>query len=370
MVLLVFVSSLMTACIMTFQKSDIPSEDVLPVIATADTAEDTQRHVFHSGALKGVWIPYFAVSDGEPLGEYEFMRRYDELLDTVAANGINAVFVHVRAHCDAAYMSEIFPPMDIYKMHETIREYDPLKYMVEAAHNRGIEFHAWINPYRIDTLDEAKNNIAVTQYLSSSDIIEYDGMAYIDPESERGRKLITEGAAEIAQNYDVDGIHMDDYFYPYVEDDAENTEDCGESLTLRQWRCENVNRLVKELYDTVKSIDSEMLFGVSPQGNYENDLEIGADVCAWCEGGYVDYIAPQIYFNSENPVCPFEETANFWCDMAHTTGVKIYPGLALYKVGTDADGGTWYSDGIIESQEKYLQNKSDGVILYSVEELY
>lgn len=346
-----------------------PPSDQAKAAVTADIP--SERHVFHSGQLRGVWVPYFSISDGEPLGEYEFKRRWDDIIKTIKDNGVNAVFVHVRAHCDSAYPSDIFPDMDIYKMHETVREYDPLQYMVESSHKNGIEFHAWINPYRIAADKDSGSYEKVSALLGADEIIECESGLYIDPSSVRGRELITAGAKEIAENYAVDGIHIDDYFYPTGEEDADTGEwKSSSGMTFTQWRCANVNELIKSLHDAVKSVDSEMLFGVSPQGNITNDLDIGADVQAWCEGGYVDYIAPQIYYNSENPVCPFEKTADFWLDMAEKTGVKMYAGLALYKVGTDADGGTWDDESIIEEQEAYAKKiGGGGVILYSIDSL-
>ena len=330
----------------------------------------------HVGMLNGVWVPYFSISDGEPLGEYEFRRRYDEIIQTAVKNGMNAVFVHVRAHCDAAYESEIFPDMDIYKMHETIREYDPLEYMVETAHLRGLEFHAWINPYRIAaSRDDIPEGSPAAEFLDTADVIECDSGVFFAPESERARELITAGAVEIVKKYDVDGIHLDDYFYPTAEEDAdteayEKYRATGGEESFRQWRCTNVNVLIKELHDAVKQVDGKIKFGVSPQGNEENDLEIGADVRAWCGSGWVDYIAPQIYYNSENPVCPFEKTADFWKGIAERSGVEVYIGLALYKVGTDADGGTWNDNNIIEHQKDYAKRiNCDGVILYSIDNL-
>ncbi len=141
-------------------------------------------------------------------------------------------------------------------------------------------------------------------------------------------------------------------------------------MTLAQWRCTNVNMLISGIYAVVKCADEKIQFGISPQGNMENDIEMGADIYEWCSKyGYIDYIAPQIYYSFDNTVMPFEKTFDSWQGIIENNDIKLYSGLALYKAGTDTDGGSWL-DGksIITRQEDYALNAgADGYILYSWE---
>ncbi len=378
----VFVSAILAVCILRF--SDVSPGAPLPE-ETSETAEPSDekaqtRHVFHEGELRGVWVPYFSISDGtRQLTKARFERRFDDIIAQAKDCGCNALFVHVRSHCDAAYPSEIFPFAETYLQNGKAPDYDPLSYMVTAAHGAGLELHAWINPYRISDDGELPRGGPCREWAESGsrNVIEYGGGLYLNPASSEVRSLIIDGVRELVRGYDVDGVHLDDYFYAFTEsgvDSADYEAYLGsvsrgkKPLTLEKWRCANVSVLVAGLYSAVKEIDSETLFGISPQGNPENDVEMGADVYTWCsQSGYIDYIAPQIYYNSENEVCPFESTADAWRRIVSDGSVRLYIGLALYKAGSGEDGGTWLgSDGIIASQVEYARFKeADGYILYS-----
>ncbi len=375
----VFVTVLMVCCIEAFVKTE------KPVRPTGHVSDDLDRiHVFHSGELRGVWVPYFSISDEKALDEAGFQSRFDSIIKTAKAHGANTLFVHVRSHCDAAYPSEIFPFADIYMKNGKAPDYDPLEIMVSSAHKAGLEFHAWINPYRISSSDHAppESGIISEKIKSGSGcVIEYDGGLYLNPASSEARSLIIDGVSELVNNYSVDGVHLDDYFYAFTESeiDREDYEAYADSVSIKskvlpldKWRCANVSVLVSGINEAVKNIDESVLFGISPQGNIENDLSIGADVYTWCgENGYIDYIAPQIYYNSENPVCPFESTVDRWKSLVGKSGIKLYIGLALYKAGSDEDDGSWLeSDDIIAKQIAYSRKAgTDGYILYSFDYL-
>ena len=382
----VFVSAVMAVCILKYGEN-APTDPRTE--ATADTPAlpaETDKHVFHKGELRGVWVPYFtlAPSDGCELTEARFKRRFDDIVRTAKENGLNALFVHVRSHCDAAYRSDMFPFAEGFLQNGKAPGYDPLEYMVSAAHGAGLELHAWVNPYRITDVDtQLPSGSPCRDWVESGsrNVIEYDGGLYLNPASSEARSLIIGGVRELVERYDIDGVHLDDYFYAFNEKgvDAQDYNDYLASvspgkapLTLEKWRCANVSVLVAGIYSAVKETDSETLFGISPQGNPENDIEMGADVYAWCsQSGYVDYIAPQIYYNSENEVCPYESTVDAWTHIVSNDGIELYIGLALYKAGSDEDGGTWLSsDDIIASQAQYARFKgAGGFILYSYDYL-
>lgn len=386
-----FVTIIMLCCVRN-SDNKIEMSPSTQTTAAAENISSDKTHVFHSGELRGVWVPYFSLSNGNSsMSEDEFKARFDEIIAAAKDSGMNALFVHVRSHCDAVYPSDYFPFSSIFTGTQGVApDYDPLEYMIEASHKAGLEFHAWINPYRIQSGSddsEVCENSPCYKWLHDSDadndrnIIEYDGGLYLNPAKSEVRSLIISGVREIVRKYDVDGIHLDDYFYMFTESDYDSieyneyTESIDEgctALTLTKWRCANVNTLISGIYAAIKNIDSSVLFGISPQGNMENDLNMGADVYTWCsQKGFIDYIAPQIYYNSDNALLPYEDTVESWRRIISNTDIELYIGLALYKAGGDEDDGTWQnSDCIISDQIEYARSvNSGGFILYSWEYL-
>ena len=335
------------------------------------------------GALVGVWVPYFSLDTAEHTQE-AFEEHYRQIAQTAQEKGINAMFVHVRPFSDALYPSAYYPWSHILTGTQGRDPgFDPLEFMIETAHSLGMEFHAWLNPLRVKTAETpaalAENNPYVQlgeeypQYF-----MEYGGGVYLNPAYPAMRTLIADGAAEIAENYEVDGIHFDDYFYP-AEDPALDSaayeayaQSVEEPLPLLEWRAANINAMVAQVYESIKAVKPEVVFGISPQGNMQNDEAMGADVATWAAvPGYVDYLAPQLYYSFENEALPYQQALEEWAALPRHQGLELYAGLALYKAGTDADGGTWLlRDNIIALQaEAALNGGYQGVILYSSEYL-
>lgn len=335
------------------------------------------------GALVGVWVPYFSLDTAEHTQE-AFEEHYRQIAQTAQEKGINAMFVHVRPFSDALYPSAYYPWSHILTGTQGRDPgYDPLEFMIETAHSLGMEFHAWLNPLRVKTAETpaalAENNPYVQlgeeypQYF-----MEYGGGVYLNPAYPAMRTLIADGAAEIAENYEVDGIHFDDYFYP-AEDPALDSaayeayaQSVEEPLPLLEWRAANINAMVAQVYESIKAVNPGVVFGISPQGNMQNDEAMGADVATWAAvPGYVDYLAPQLYYSFENEALPYQQALEEWAALPRHQGLELYAGLALYKAGTDADGGTWLlRDNIIALQaEAALNGGYQGVILYSSEYL-
>lgn len=352
-----------------------PAESADPAAQAAAEAEETP--------LVGVWIPYMSLSTEEKT-ETAFKENYDAKLESAKAAGANAVFVHVRPFADSLYPSEYEPWSHI--LTGTQGEdpgYDPLQYMVDRAHECGMQFHAWINPLRIST-DATPGTLAESSfYMQNREtnpfyFLEYDGGIYYNPASAVVRERIANGAAEIAALYDVDGIHFDDYFYPTDDESidanqyAAYVEETEEPLPLHEWRTANINALIAAVYHRIKQTAPDVVFGISPQGNLDNNEKINADVLTWCaQSGYIDYICPQLYYSFENEALPFEEALQQWNAMERLDSVKLYIGLAVYKAGTDADNGTWLNtdDTIARQIERAEETGADGVILYAVDYL-
>lgn len=352
--------------------SAVPSAS--PASQTGEAEEET---------LVGVWVPYFSLDTAEHTQE-AFEEHYRQIAQTAQEKGINAMFVHVRPFSDALYPSAYYPWSHILTGTQGRDPgYDPLQFMIDTTHQLGMEFHAWINPLRVKTAETpaalADNNPYGTLGAESPGyFMEYDGGVYLNPAYPAVRSLIAGGAAEIAQNYDVDGIHFDDYFYPSEDASLDSaayeayTQTVEQPLPLLEWRAANINAMVAQVYESVKAAREEVVFGISPQGNIQNDEAMGADVKTWAAvPGYVDYLAPQLYFSFENQALPYQQALEEWAALPRHQGLKLYAGLALYKAGTDADGGTWLTrDNIIALQAEAALNAGyQGVILYSSEYL-
>lgn len=293
-----------------------------------------------------IWISCYDYNfSGLSLKEFE--EKTNKMFDKIKKANINTVFFHVRAFADSIYDSDYFPYSDnVLSEDGTPPEYDVLNGLISAAHKRGIAFHAWINPYRISTVNDSLSERFLgtpVEKLDKEDensILTYDGGLYFNPASVAARKLIADGVREITDIYDVDGIQFDDYFYPTTDSkfDAKSYKcytDSGGKLSLDDWRRANVNILISEVYAAVKAKDKQKLFGISPSGNLdENYKSFYADVKKWMTSeGFIDYICPQIYYGFENPDFPFDDIADDWTTIKRDKSVDIFVGLAGYKVG-------------------------------------
>lgn len=354
------------------ESSGGPSTTPLPADQTLTPPQETEE-------LAGVWVPYMSLNTEEKTQE-AFESNYKRIADSAKAKGINALFVHVRAFSDALYPSEYFPWSHVLTGEQGKDPgYDPLAFMVEYAHEQGMEFHAWINPLRVKT-DQTPAALSGENPYSqlAADypyyFMEYGGGVYLNPAHAYVRSLIADGAAEIVRGYQVDGIHFDDYFYPSQEEQLDSdsyalyVQNVETPLPLEEWRTANINAMVAEVYRKIKQENPEVSFGISPQGNIQNDENMGADVKAWCAvPGYLDYICPQLYYSFENAALGYVQALEEWMALPRHEGLEVYAGLALYKAGTDADDGTWLSSGdnIARQIDAAREARCAGVVLYS-----
>ena len=328
--------------------------------------------------MRGIWVstvysldyPESATVDDE-----ELRRQADEILDSSKAMGMNAVFLQVRPSADAFYESDYYPWSRYLSGTQGLAPengFDPLKYWVEAAHERGMELHAWINPYRVTRSGESEYEALSADNPARQHpewLIKYDGNYYFDPALPEVRRLVTDGALEIVNNYDVDGIHLDDYFYPGQDfADQASYEKYGSGFSdIGDFRRDNVNQLIRMLDEELHAADSDLSFGVSPSGIWANKstLPEGSDTAGtesysryyadsvyWAEAGIVDYLAPQIYWNIGYSIADYQILANWWSDMLEGTGVKLYIGMADYKAAEAAGdpSSAWYGTAELERQ--------------------
>lgn len=328
--------------------------------------------VIRSGELRGVWISYL---DWEqlPADKEGFQDGVDKILDRCVELGMNAVFVHVRPDADAMYPSSYFPwSRFITGTQGKNPGYDPLAYFVRAAHARKLQFHAWINPYRVtgyhNTWDQVSEDSPVKQWLSDGNpdndrwVLKQSGAWYLNPAVPEVRELIIGGVREIAEKYTVDGIHFDDYFYPEVDDedpkrwfDRPEYDASGSRLPIADWRRENINALIRGVYAAVKETRPAAQFGISPEGyidHLRSDTRLFTDVDTWMsQDGYIDYIMPQIYWGFEHKLADgspapfaFENNLKTWLALKKKGSAKLYLGLAMYKTGSAASDNNQVSE--------------------------
>ncbi len=331
---------------------------------------------------KAVWFAYLDIDTMLANStEQSFTQAIRQAFLNVSSMGCNTVYVHVRAFGDAYYHSEIYPFTAAYSGTLGVApDFDPLEIMVDEAHKLGLSFHAWINPMRTTTkkrYEEMSQDYTLKQWYNSDTAngtyIVYDkesGYYWLSPAYSAVRELICRGIAEIVSNYDVDAIHIDDYFYPTTDKSFDKLAfSVSGSSDLEQWRRDTVSMLVSDIYRTVKSANQSVLFGVSPQGNMKNNKnKLYADIERWCQSdGYLDYIVPQIYYNYGDKL-PFDTTALQWRLIVTNPKVKIVCGIAAYKVGSNSE---WKQGDILSRQTDYAKNVGyDGCAYYRYGSLF
>lgn len=338
-----------------------------------------------SEEMRGVWVSsvYNLDYPSSPTTDPDKLKaEADEILDNCVKWGLNAVFLQVRPSGDALYKSDLFPwSKYLTGSVGTAPQYgfDPLEYWVEAAHKRGLELHAWINPYRITRSKDTEWNSLPSTHPAKMNpdwVVKYsDGNYYFNPGIPEVRDLVTRGAVEIVQNYDVDGLHMDDYFYPGTDfNDAATYQKYGSSFSnIADFRRDSVNQLVAQLDTAVHNIDPDIQFGISPSGIWANKstdprgsntngsehyVSSYADSLYWIENGLVDYIIPQIYWEIGHKLADFATLADWWNDAVAGSDVHLYIGMGAYRCA-DNPTGVWTTTDPLFDSLAYLENKDN-----------
>lgn len=348
-------------------------------LASCDYIKKPETIQERDTGLRGVWVASVINLDYPSrtgLNSARLREEAEYLLDKAREIGINAVFLQVRPCADALYPSLLFPWSEYLSGTQGKApdgDFDPLMFWTEQAHKRGMELHAWINPFRITrggTKDKPNADINTLAEnhparLNPDWSEEYKHNLYFNPGIPGVIDYIVGGVEELIINYDIDGIHFDDYFYPGIEfDDAEEFEKYGESFeSVGDWRRENINTLIKKTRDLIKTVKPEAEFGVSPFGIWQNNDSTGlgsdtkglesysvyyCDSRKWVRNELVDYIAPQIYWNIGHESADYAKLLAWWAGVARGTGVKLYTGHAGYRVLEAEPGDVWYgADEII-----------------------
>lgn len=327
-------------------------------IMSADNLKDEVRGIWIASVYN---INFPSRSD---LTEEELKSELDSIIDYAVKNKMNTVFFQVHPSCDSLYRSEVFP-VSKFLFSDGELKFDPLEYIIEISHNKNIKLHAWINPLRVstsekDTEEAAFSSLPANSPANSDNSVYYaDKKIYFNAGDPEVRNLISSETEFICKNYKVDGIVFDDYFYPSPVsgadfDDKEEYSKYGQGMTLEDWRRNNINMLIKECYDKIKSVRQDCIFGVSPAGVWQNNNGenggsdtrgfdsyslIYCDALAWANGGYVDYISPQIYWELDNEAASFEVLTEWWDKALSNTGVELIISHAAYKYDDSWESG-------------------------------
>lgn len=311
--------------------------------------------------VRGVWIAsVFNINfpSRADLTAAQLRGEIDAILDVCEENRLNTVFFQVRPSCDALYESRLYPVSRYLSSNGTLT-LDVLEYLLSAAHARNIFVHAWINPLRVTTVADSEGTLDLSSpaRIHPEWTVKYaDGKVYLNAGVPEVRDFVAEGVRELVENYDVDGVVFDDYFYPYpaggaqFDDDAEYAAYGAGFDNIGDFRRDNINKLIKSVYDTVKAADADCLFGVSPAGVWQNDdgtnggsatcgfeayNEIYCDAVSWVRGGYVDFISPQLYWTRESAMTPFYTLAEWWNRVLDGTSVELWISHGVYRYSAD-----------------------------------
>ena len=293
---------------------------------------------------RAVFISYIELGNNLRGKSSKVMKEtINNMIKNIDNFGFNMIILQIRSFSDAIYKSNIYPSSRsvVNKEGETL-PFDILKYFIKESHNKKIELHAWINPYRISNTTDisiiSKDNPAY-KLLNTNNIKIIDNVGiYYNPASSKVETLILKGIDEVIKNYDVDGIHFDDYFYPKSsdidKDEYEKAKEVNNNLTIQEFRLNTISSLIKKTYNLIKNYDKSILFGISPDGNIDNNYNSNyVDTRLFCtESGYIDYIMPQVYYGFLNSTKPFEETIKSWNNLI-TNKIDLIPALAFYKTG-------------------------------------
>lgn len=361
--------------------------------------------------MRAAWISfldvqkYYTSAYKGKYSEYNFKKFFNTVIDNCVNDKMNTIIVQVRPFGDALYPSGYFPwNADLTGAQGADPGFDPLEIMVEAAHSKGLSIQAWLNPYRVAAstsyIGKLSDDNPAVQWMNSSDkdeqrnVIKFDGKIYYNPSKTEVQDLIVDGIKEIVENYDVDGIHFDDYFYPTLGSKYKMNFDAPEyntykkaatdsgktALSIVEWRRENVNTLLRKAQTAIKTAKPNVVFGISPQANMSNLYSTQGhytDVKLWMSSNkYIDYICPQIYWSFDHPTAAYDSILDQWISARTSDTVNIYAGIAVYKAGISKkeagiDIGWATQNDVLKREIEYGRStgKVDGYMFFRYEHM-
>ena len=306
----------------------------------------------------------------------EQKAEFIKLLDMHQQNGMNAVIVQIRPAGDALYPSQYEPWSEFLTGKQGVPPnpyYDPLEFMIKETHKRGMEFHAWMNPYRA-VFNMQKSSIAATHLtkLHPEWFLMYGDKKYFNPALPEVRQHTVRVVKDIVSRYDIDAIHMDDYFYPYriagkEFPDQQSYLKYGNGMNKENWRRSNCDSIIKQLYEVIRRTNPRVKFGISPFGIWRNKSQdpmgsdtkggqtnyddLYADILLWLEKGWIDYVVPQLYWERGHKLADYDTLLEWWNQ--HTYGRQMYIGHGFYRAGTNP---AWRNPNEIPKQIAALRN--------------
>jgi uncharacterized lipoprotein YddW (UPF0748 family) len=361
---------------------------ILVLLATTNVRARSPKREF-----RAAWIATVSNIDwpSKPgLTSIQQQKEYTDRLNQLEKLGCNAVIVQVRPASDALYKSSLEP----WSRFLTGRQgqppfplYDPLEFMVEEAHKRNMEFHAWFNPFRALT-DSKKNPNPADHYTKKHPqwLVHHGGKGYLNPGLPEAREYVINVIMDVVKRYNIDGVHIDDYFYPYtipgVEfNDAAAFQKYKQHFTNRgDWRRNNVNLFVSTLSSNIREEKPYVKFGISPFGVWRNASQdpkgsatragqtcyddLCSDILLWMQKGWIDYCAPQLYWERRHKAAPFEVLLPWWEE--NSFGRHIYYGLGVYRM-VGATKAPWNSTRELTGQVDDIRGTAatPGFIYYS-----
>ena len=354
---------------MNLKQQKIPVSFLLFFLAISFVHTTLAQHQLKR-EFRGVWVATVNNIDWPSKGVTDPKQQKEELielLDRFQSLHLNAVIFQIRPSADAFYNSD-FEPWSEYLTGKSGEKpdpyYDPLAFIIEETHKRGMEFHAWLNPYRaIVNYKEFHSNPLPLTYNKPEWFINYGENKYFDPGNPEVRAYTNKIVADIVRQYDVDAIHFDDYFYPYkikdeVFPDSLSFKKYGGDFypgRLDDWRRNNVTTIIEELHQTIKTIKPWVQFGISPFGVWRNksadpegsDTHAGqtnyddlyADILLWIKNGWLDYVLPQAYWHIGHKKASYDQIVRWWSNLHLRT--NLYIGQGLYRLDRKKENRAW-----------------------------
>lgn len=370
---------------------------------------------FNEKSIRGVWVSNVANIDTPKTTNTEEYKDYlVKMIANIASYNINLIVFQVRPTSDAYYKSKLNPWSRFITGTEGMDPgFDVLEFVVEEAKKYGIEVHAWMNPYRVASATLEQMGLSKEEYLNTLDELNYarrhpedtilDGLGKVilKPASQTVIQFVTDTIMEVVENYDVTGVHIDDYFYPYAkvpvseeEEDFNKAKEANQELSMGDWRRENVNKMIKSIHQSLKAFNEKnkkcVEFGISPFAIYRTHIslkedgwekgsfhsagalqcytDLYSDVYKWMEEGWIDYVVPQVYFSFERRDVNYHDLTKWWVDRCAETGTKLYIGQGLYQMGVNE---VWQNPLEIDNQLRFNQqfDNISGTIFFTYRDL-
>ncbi len=380
----------------------------------SDEVVEIPEYKFNKQSVRGVWVSTVANIDvPKGLPENEYKAYLTKMIENIASYNINTIIFQVRPNNDAFYPSKL-NPWSRYITGEEGKDpgFDVLKYVIDEAKKHDIKVHAWMNPYRVSQASLDQLNMTKEEYLETlapnnfarlhpeHTILDGANKIILSPSHPEVIDFVTKTIMEVVDNYDVEGVHIDDYFYPYAKIPEEREQEdylkyrLDESQCFDDFRRMNVNKMIKSIHDGLKNSFSKnnkkVLFGISPfaiyrtnsaiiEGGWERGSynaagalqcysELYSDVYLWMKENWIDYVVPQVYFPFERKDVTYHDLTKWWSDICNETHTTLYIGMGLYQMGSNE---VWQNPNEIENQLRFNCNFNNiaGTIFFTYHDL-